>query len=198
MDARFLRACSSEADLPEPDLPEVAVAGRSNCGKSSLINALTGRSSLARTSSTPGRTQQIVFFEVSLPGAPAFWLVDLPGYGYAHASKEAQRRWIALVERYIETRSSLQVLVVLADLRREPAEEERSLLTWATERELASLVLLTKADKLSKSQRFGAVQRARRALSLDRTPLAVSTRDPESIVAARQALVDAITSRRSG
>ena len=195
MDARFLRACSSEADLPPPDLPEVAVAGRSNCGKSSLINALTGRTALARTSSTPGRTQQIVFFEVRLPDAPPFLLVDLPGYGYAHASKEAQRGWIALVERYIETRSTLAALLVLGDLRREPAEEEQALLRWAAERRLAPLVLLTKSDKLPKSQRFGAQQRARQALSLERAPLMVSTRDPESITAARIALVELLTSK---
>jgi GTP-binding protein len=188
MDARFLRACSREADLPPPERAEVAVAGRSNCGKSSLINALTGRAGLARTSSSPGRTRQIVFFEVSLPDAPPFLLVDLPGYGYARASRAAQRHWAELVERYIEHRSTLRVLLVLGDIRRLPAQEEQDLLRWTGERGLLPLVVLTKADKLPRSQRVPAAERARSSLGLARRPLVCSVRDPLSIAALRAEL----------
>jgi GTP-binding protein len=189
MDAHFLRACSSEAEFPPPELPEVAVAGRSNCGKSSLINAVTGRTALARASSTPGRTQQIVFFQVSLPDAPAFLLVDLPGYGYARASREAQRRWIALAESYVGQRPCLALLLVLLDIRREAGESEQGLLRWTTDRGVSPLVVLTKADKLGKSQRLTAAEHARRTLGLERRPLTVSTRDPDSVVLLRQQLV---------
>ena len=188
MDAHFLRACSSEAEFPPPDLPEVAVAGRSNCGKSSLINAVTGRTALARASSTPGRTQQIVFFQVTLPDAPPFVLVDLPGYGYARASREAQRRWIALAESYVGKRACLALLLVLVDIRREPGESEQGLLRWAAERQVSPLVVLTKADKLGKSQRLTAAEHVRQTLALKRRPLIVSTRDPDSVVELRRTL----------
>jgi GTP-binding protein len=187
MNARFVTACSRVEELPLLTVTEIAVAGRSNCGKSSLINALTGRSKLARTSSTPGRTRQLVFFSVTLPEVPPFLLVDLPGYGYAKVSKREQDAWADLVEGYIETRSSLQALAVLNDIRRAPAGEEQDLLRWAEERDLRTLVLLTKADKLGKSKRFGARESARSALGLKRRPLAVSIYEPRSIEELRRA-----------
>jgi GTP-binding protein len=191
MNAQFARACSTLADLPPGDLTEAAVAGRSNCGKSSLINALVG-AKVARTSSTPGRTQQLVFFHVTAPQQAPFHLVDLPGYGYARASKVAKRAWGELVTRYIDTRPALRVLLLLSDVRREPAAEERDLLRWARDRDLVALVVLTKADKLSKSQRALVLENAKRALELPRRPLACSVHDPDSIAALRRALLSAI------
>jgi GTP-binding protein len=192
MDARFLRACHTPAELPPPSLLEVAVAGRSNCGKSSLINAVTGQSRLARVSSTPGRTQQIVFFFVQPATGEALHLVDLPGYGYAKSSKISQRDWAALVNHYIATRETLRVLLLLNDIRREPRVEEQDLLRWATERSLTPLVVLTKADKLSKSERRLAVDRAKRSFELPRRPLCCSIHDRESIDELRDALVSAV------
>jgi GTP-binding protein len=190
MDAHFLRACHTPAELPPPSLLEVAVAGRSNCGKSSMINAITGQPKLARVSSTPGRTQQIVFFVLQVtPGGDPLHLVDLPGYGYAKASKTAQRDWAALVNRYIATRETLRVLLLLNDVRREPRVEEQELLRWAADRGLTPLVVLTKADKLSKSARHLAIERAKRSLALPRRPLCCSIHDRESIAALRDALL---------
>jgi GTP-binding protein len=191
MNAQFARACSTLADLPAGDLLEAAVAGRSNCGKSSLINAVAG-AKLARTSSTPGRTQQLVFFHVAAPPLAPFHLVDLPGYGYARASKAAKQSWGELVTRYIDTRPALRVLVVLSDVRRAPAAEEQDLLRWARDRDLVVLVVLTKADKLSKAQRSLAVESAKRLLGLPRRPLACSIHDRESVNAVRDALLAAI------
>jgi GTP-binding protein len=192
MDACFVAACNALSELPAPDLPEVAVAGRSNCGKSSLINAITGRSKLARTSSTPGRTQQIVFFRLLLGDGAPFYLVDLPGYGYARASKDKKRTWARLVTSYIETRPTLRVLFILNDARRAPAAEEQDLLHWAMERALCPIVVLTKADKLTKSQRPAATEAARRALGLARGPLLVSIHEPETVSTLRREVLDAV------
>ncbi len=200
MDARFVAACSTAASLPPPDLPEVAVAGRSNCGKSSLINAITGRTALARTSSTPGRTQQLIFFRLSWPelappqgpSVPEFLLVDLPGYGYARASKERQREWGKLVTDYIDSRETLRVLLVLCDLRRTPGPEELDLLRWAAGRDLRPIVVLTKADKLRKSQRFAALESARTALGLQRRPRGFSVHEPDAVTALRRELLAAL------
>ncbi len=189
MDARFVASASSASRLPPPGPPEVAVAGRSNCGKSSLVNALTGRSKLARVSGTPGRTRELLFFAVTFPGTPELLLVDLPGYGYARASKQEQQAWGELIDRYIDTRETLRTLLLLLDARRDPAEEERELLRWAAQRELDVIVVLTKADKLKRSERRPAQDRARRSLELARTPLLVSVREPDSVVALREALV---------
>jgi len=186
VDARYVAACSSPSQFPSSELSEVAIAGRSNCGKSSLINAVTGRSSLARTSSTPGRTRQLLWFRVSWPRAAPFHLVDLPGYGYAQVSRRERESWDQLVTAFIERRAQLRALLLLNDLRRDPAEEERGLLRWCDERGLAALVVLTKADKLARNKRFARQQAAREALGLARRPIAVSVRDKQSIAALRE------------
>jgi GTP-binding protein len=192
MEARFAAAASSATQLPPADLPEAAIAGRSNCGKSSLVNALTGHSRLARVSSTPGRTRELLFFAVSFPGYPEIQIVDLPGYGYARASRSAQESWAQLVEGYIDTRSTLRTLLLLLDSRRDPAEEERDLLRWAGLRQLETVVVLTKADKLRRSERRPTQERGRRELGLLRLPLLCSNREPESVLAVREALLASV------
>jgi GTP-binding protein len=189
MNARFLRACQSVEDLPQPSLPEIAVAGRSNCGKSSLINVVTGQSKLAKTSSTPGRTRQIVYFEITPAGSPPFFLVDLPGYGYAKAPRTAQQAWAGLINWYIDHRETLTALLLLSDIRREPREEELNLLHWAAERGLTTLVVLTKADKVKKGQRFVAAQRAKKALDLAQRPLVFCVDDRQAVEELREALL---------
>ncbi|PID38635.1 MAG: YihA family ribosome biogenesis GTP-binding protein [Proteobacteria bacterium] len=174
MDARFVRACRSTDEMPPEGLVELAVVGRSNCGKSSLINAMSGRKKLARTSSTPGRTRQLCYFRVQFSAEP-FHLVDLPGYGYAKVSKTERAAWDELITAYIEGSPYLRGLLLLVDIRRSITDDERSLLEWCERRELMALVALTKADKLAKNRRFAAAAAARRALELEEMPLLTSS-----------------------
>lgn len=186
MDARFVKACSTIADLTPSALPEIAVAGRSNCGKSSLVNAFTGYSKLARTSSTPGRTQQIIFFALKISGVTPFHLVDLPGYGFARTSKTRIHSWGQLVSHYLHHRPPLNLFLLLNDVRRQPGAEENELISWATERGTPLLFILTKLDKLSKSQRPLALKAMKKTLNLERSPLGFSVKDPECVERLRQ------------
>jgi GTP-binding protein len=132
---------------PESSLPEIAFAGRSNVGKSSLLNTLVRRKSFARVSRTPGRTREINFFRIN----NRFVLVDLPGYGYARISKERKAGWRPMIESYLRRTSQLRGIVQLLDIRREPSEDDRAMLDFLAELEVPTIVALTKADKLSKA-----------------------------------------------
>jgi GTP-binding protein len=143
-EARFVAGAAEPEALPPETLPEIAFAGRSNVGKSSLVNALTGRRVLARTSNTPGRTRQINFFDLG----GALMLVDLPGYGYAEASKVAVKRWTGLVRRYLQTRSALRRVCLLIDARHGIKEVDRPLLDMLDRAGVSYQIVLTKTDKL--------------------------------------------------
>src|SRR5437773_5694121 len=132
---------------PESSLPEIAFAGRSNVGKSSLLNTLVRRKSFARVSRTPGRTREINFFRVN----NGFVLVDLPGYGYARISKEKKAEWKPLIESYLRRTTQLRGIVLLLDIRREPSDDDRAMLDFLAETEVPTIVALTKTDKLSRS-----------------------------------------------
>jgi len=156
--ARFLGAAARIEQAPPDTGREVAFVGRSNAGKSSAINALCHQKALARTSKTPGRTQQLVFFE--LDGERR--LVDLPGYGYAKVSEAVKLQWQAQLARYLERRASLCGLVVVMDIRHPLVEFDRQMLTWGLRRGLPMLALLTKADKLKRSAVAAALAQVRR------------------------------------
>jgi GTP-binding protein len=144
---------------PESPLPEVAFAGRSNVGKSSLLNSLVRRKSFARVSRTPGRTREINFFRVN----NGFVLVDLPGYGYARISKEKKAEWRPLIESYLRRTTQLRGIVLLLDIRREPSEDDLAMLDFLAEVEVPTIVALTKTDKLSQAgaqERAGEIARA--------------------------------------
>lgn len=147
-------------ELPKPGAPEIAFAGRSNAGKSSAINTLTGRRRLAFVSKTPGRTQLINFFSLG----PDAFLVDLPGYGYADAPGEVRRHWDMLVGEYITTRESLAVVVVVMDARHPLMPQDRQLLGWLRGAGRPAHVLLTKSDKLSKQVQQSTLAKVRREL----------------------------------
>jgi GTP-binding protein len=139
--------------LPEPSLPEVAFAGRSNVGKSSLLNALTGRRGLFKVSSTPGRTRKITHAEARLSDGGTLYVVDLPGYGYAKMPKAALRAWGDLLEGYLRERSTLVLVALLVDARRGFEEEEGDLLEYFAARRIPVVLVATKIDRLKKNER---------------------------------------------
>lgn len=170
--ARFLISAAAILGLPPDEGREVAFVGRSNAGKSSAINRLCTRRGLARTSSTPGRTRLLNFF--ALDDEALVRLVDLPGYGYAKAPKSEQAKWSKLIEAYLAHRQSLTGLVLLADSRLPLKPNDEQLLDWSRASELPTLVLLTKADKLSRDAQARAVANARSRLPTNAQPLAFS------------------------
>ena len=147
--AQYLLAAHNERQLPADGGYEVAFAGRSNAGKSTSLNAICRQNALARVSKTPGRTQQLVFF--ALPPHEDRWLVDLPGYGYAKVPKDLQAHWQAFIQHYFQTREALKGLIVVMDIRHPLKEYDLQMLGYAVENGLPAHVLLTKADKLSRS-----------------------------------------------
>jgi GTP-binding protein len=161
MDAAFLKSAFQESHYPPPDRTEVAFAGRSNVGKSSLLNTLVNRKNLARTSSTPGRTQALNFFRVN----DRFTFVDLPGYGYARVSLEVKRAWRRMVGTYLRNRPNLKAVVVIVDIRRGLEEEERDLIEWLDRERKNVVLVLTKIDKLSRSDRSSRVRQLEKELA---------------------------------
>jgi GTP-binding protein len=154
-EARFVTGAAEPSALPIEGLPEIAFAGRSNVGKSSLVNALTGRRMLARTSNTPGRTRQLNFFDLG----GELLLVDLPGYGYAAASRVVAERWTALVHRYLRSRASLRRLCLLVDARHGLKEPDRSVLQILDRMGISYQIVLTKTDKISEPELTGTAER---------------------------------------
>lgn len=146
--AEFVRGVVSLEDLPRARIPEIAFSGRSNVGKSSLLNRLVGIHGLARTSRVPGKTREINFYSV----ADRFHLVDLPGYGYARVPTAARARWGPLVEGYLGAREQLAGIVQLVDLRHGPTDLDAAMLDWLEERGISALVAGTKADKLGRTE----------------------------------------------
>ena len=144
----FIKSAVKPSQYPEYDFPEIAFAGRSNVGKSSLINTLIQRKDMVKTSSKPGCTQLINFFLVN----EDLSFVDLPGYGYAKVSKKIRSQWQPMVNLYLSNRQSLLGLILLIDIRRDPGKEESDMMDWLEAHEIPYLVVLTKSDKLSKTK----------------------------------------------
>jgi len=179
--AEFVISASSPSGFPKPTLPEIAFAGRSNVGKSSLLNALTGRQGLARTSATPGRTRLLNWFRVTPPRGGELHFVDLPGYGYAKVPREMRDSWRPLVESFVTGRDTVKLVIVIIDARRGPEREEHELLEWLDDVDRRALVVLTKIDKLPKSKRVPAATASRRELSLPHEPILFSAESGEGI-----------------
>ena len=164
LSARFHTTVAQSRQLPRDGLPEVAVVGRSNSGKSSVINLLCNRRRLAFSSSTPGRTQALNFFALGPPDTVQAYLVDTPGYGYAVAPQELRGSWDELAGHYLRARAELRAVVLTVDIRRSLTTLDRRMLEWLAP-ELPLLVLLTKADKLVSSKRQATVRETAAALS---------------------------------
>ena len=152
--------CGPTSALPDNSLSEVAFAGRSNVGKSSLINSLVNRKSLARTSSSPGKTQTINFYNVN----DALYLVDLPGYGYAKASEQVKQQWARMIERYLRGSKVLKTVFVLVDIRHEPGKNDLVMYDWVKQSGYTPLIIATKADKIKRSQLAGQLKLLREGL----------------------------------
>jgi GTP-binding protein len=161
--AEFLKSVYPGDDYPPDRYPEVAFAGRSNVGKSSLINTLVNKKGLARTSSTPGKTQSINFYLVN----HSLCLVDLPGYGYARVPQQVRKRWSPLIENYCQTRKNLRGVVVIIDARTGPTPLDISLIQWLKGLSLPALIVMTKTDKLSKNKVAQARRQTAEALAID-------------------------------
>ena len=146
--AELETVCGITSTLPKNILPEVAFAGKSNVGKSSLINKLLNRKALARTSSQPGKTQTINFYNIN----KALYFVDLPGYGYAKVSKEIKEKWGKMIERYLKTSEQLKKIFLLIDIRHEPSANDKQMYDWILSQGFEPVIILTKADKLKRSQ----------------------------------------------
>ena len=161
--ATFVKSATSPEHYPRDGRPEIAFMGRSNVGKSSLINSLLGVRGLARTSSTPGRTQLINFFLIN----DAFYFVDLPGYGYARVPRDVKKLWGPMVEKYLATRSCLMLSIVITDSRHEPTELDLSMKEWLEARGKPFIIAATKVDKLSSNQLRASLSRASAVLGID-------------------------------
>jgi GTP-binding protein len=168
LSANFIMEVRPRSPLPPPGPPEIAIAGRSNLGKSTLLNRLVGRRALARTSKTPGRTRGIMFYDLMLrlPDAPAdlaMRLVDLPGYGYAQVSQEERKSWQPMIEGYVEKRDTLALFLTLIDARRDLGREEGQLIEWLDSLGVQQRLVVTKVDKLTAAERGALGDRLRRA-----------------------------------
>ena len=160
--AELETVCGITSKLPEHILPEYALAGKSNVGKSSLINALMNRKSLARTSSQPGKTQTINFYNIN----DQLYFVDLPGYGYAKVSLEAKAKWGKMIERYLKKSSVLKRVFLLVDIRHEPSENDKTMYDWIIYQGYQPVVIATKLDKLKRSQAARQVKILREGLGM--------------------------------
>jgi GTP-binding protein len=161
--AKFIAAATTPASFAKDHRPEVAFLGRSNVGKSSLINSLLGVKGLARTSSTPGRTQSINFFLID----DAFYFVDLPGYGYAKTSRENRQAWGDLIEKYLAQRKQLVLSILIVDARHEPSPLDLQMKSWLEHFGLTYLAVSTKIDKLSSNERRNSLQRTQKTLNTE-------------------------------
>ena len=160
---QFVTSATKPSQYPPEGLPEIAFAGRSNVGKSSLINLLVNRKRLVKTSSTPGRTQLVNFFDIN----DYITFVDLPGYGYAKVPASVKKTWGPMIETYLSGRNTLRGVVVILDIRRTPREEEHNLIAWLGHYSIATILVLTKVDKLSKTKQSKQLAVVARTLGVD-------------------------------
>jgi len=168
----FVKSATAPSGYPQGTLPEVAFVGRSNVGKSSLINALVQRKRMARISNTPGRTQIINFFKIN----QELMFVDLPGYGFARVPEAVKREWGPMIETYLQERECLQLVVFILDIRRNPSEEDLALKAWLDYYGRKTLFVLTKSDKLSRGESKNRQRAIRELLALPDVPINFSAK----------------------
>lgn len=160
--AELETVCGITSVLPDNQMPEVAFAGKSNVGKSSLINGLLNRKSLARTSQEPGKTQTINFYNVN----KELYFVDLPGYGFAKVSKEVQQKWGVMIENYLKSSKQLKAVMLLIDIRHEPSANDRNMYEWIVYNGYKPVIIATKLDKINRSQKDKHIKMIRQGLNV--------------------------------
>ena len=160
--AELETVCGITSVLPDNQMPEVAFAGKSNVGKSSLINGLLNRKSLARTSQEPGKTQTINFYNVN----KELYFVDLPGYGFAKVSKEVQQKWGEMIENYLKSSKQLKAVMLLIDIRHEPSANDRNMYEWIVYNGYKPVIIATKLDKINRSQKDKHIKMIRQGLNV--------------------------------
>lgn len=160
--AELETVCGITSILPDNMMPEVAFAGKSNVGKSSLINGLLNRKSLARTSQEPGKTQTINFYNVNRE----LYFVDLPGYGFAKVSKEMQQKWGIMIEKYLQTSRQLRAVMLLIDIRHEPSANDRNMYQWIVANGYKPIIIATKLDKINRSQKDKHIKMIKNSLNV--------------------------------
>lgn len=165
--AELETVCGVKSKLPENDGIEIAFAGKSNVGKSSLINGLLNRKALARTSSQPGKTQTINFYKIN----DAFYFVDLPGYGYAKVSAAERERWGKMIERYLHTSEKLVLVFLLIDIRHEPSANDKMMYDWIVDNGFRPVIIATKLDKIKRSQLQKNIKMIRTKLGMEKEDL---------------------------
>ncbi len=171
--SEYIASAVKSSQYPAEKLPEIVFIGRSNVGKSSLINSLTNRKNLAHTSQTPGKTQTINFYRVTLKADEPhdFYLVDLPGYGYAKVSKDSRRVWAKFIEEYLLTSREIKFVCQLVDLRHPPMDSDLKMLQWLVEKNLPVLIVATKSDKLSKTERAKNLAVIKKSFGIEELPI---------------------------
>jgi GTP-binding protein len=190
VETNLVSSAGAPSKLPPESLPEVAFAGRSNVGKSSLLNALAGRRGLFKVAKTPGRTRTIVHVEARLDSGASLYLVDLPGYGYAKVAKGARRSWDALLTAYLRNRKTLHLVVLLVDARRGPEDEEAELVEFLRDAGVPCLLAATKLDRIPKSRRKPALDELRARTGVRAVGTSAETR--EGIDALLSAVLSAV------
>ncbi len=187
--AEYIGSYVELSQLPEGDLPEIALVGRSNVGKSSLINKLVNRRNLAKSSSTPGKTRTINYYLIN----DQWYMVDLPGYGFAKVSKTEKEKWSRMIEIYLQGRSQLGGIIQLLDIRHTPNENDKLMKNWLQNSGIPILVVATKADKISRGGRQKCLNVIRKTLELDEVPLCYSAESGEGVDELSEAIEELVT-----